>query len=186
VPTEITAIVPKAPPGGELTCRALDHQFDDEGVTRERGVISYYATHALPHAGTVASWVGLIATAANDDLRRGRITTFHLPSLQIVGDAHVAIPGVSLTSGGAPPSSWFVLSREDGCVSLDVLASGDRLPRAPVSPDDYAAMMRDRGHHVTVGPPPGFPPELAGKVVMVKVRDDRAPVFARADVCPAR
>lgn len=93
MPTEITAIVQKAPPGGELACRALNHEFDDEGVTRERGVISYYATRALPHATSVASWVGLMDAAANDDLRRGRITTFHLPSLQIVGDAEVRIPG---------------------------------------------------------------------------------------------
>lgn len=93
MPTEITAIVQKAPPGGELACRALNHQFDVDGVTRERGVISYYATHALPDAGTVASWVGLMDTTANDDLRRGRITTFHLPSLQIVGDAQVGLPG---------------------------------------------------------------------------------------------
>jgi hypothetical protein len=93
VPTEITAIVQKAPPGGELACRALNHEFDDGGVTRERGVISYYATHALPHAVTVASWVSLMDVAANDDLRRGRITTFHLPSLQIVGDGQVGLPG---------------------------------------------------------------------------------------------
>jgi hypothetical protein len=99
VPTEITAIVQKAEPGGELACRAIDHQFEDNGVTRERGVISYYATHALPQAATVGLWVALIDAAANDDLRRGRITTFHLPSLQIVGDARVGIPGVSVTSG---------------------------------------------------------------------------------------
>ena len=104
MPTEITAIVQKAPPGGELACRALDHQFDDEGVTRERGVISYYATHTLPRAATVTAWVGLIDAAANEDLRNGRITTFHLPSLQIVGDAQAGIPGVSLPSGGASPS----------------------------------------------------------------------------------
>ena len=88
-------------------------------------------------------------------------------------------------AGGASTVVWFVLSREDGCVPLGVLVRGDRLPRVPVSPDDYAELMRARGHQVTVGPAPGFPPELIGKVVMVTIRSDRAPIFVQSDVCRA-
>ena len=75
------------------------------------------------------------------------------------------------------------MSRSEGCVDLSVIARGDRLPRAPISPDDYADLMRARGHQATLGLPPGVPAELAGKVVMVKIRDDHAPVFVHEDVC---
>ena len=102
MPTEFTAIVQKAEPGAELACRALDHRFEENGVVLERGVISYYATGALPRARTIAAWVAAMDLAAQDDLRRGRITTFHLPSLQIVGDTTARVPGVPLTAGGEP------------------------------------------------------------------------------------
>jgi hypothetical protein len=184
VPTEFTAIVQKAEPGGELACRALDHRFEENGVAIERGVISYYAIGALPEARTIRAWMLAMDRAAQDDLRRGRITAFHLPSLQVVGDGTAPVPGVALTSGGAPPPvAWSVLSREEGCVAPDVLMRGDRLPRVPVSPDDYAAMLRARGESPTLGLPPRFPPDMTGKVVMVQVRPDRAPVFVREDVC---
>jgi hypothetical protein len=193
VPTGITAIVQKAEPGADLACRALDHRFEDGGVTVERGVISYYAVNALPQATTVGRWLSAMDRAANDDLRRGRITSFHLPSLQVVGDAGTpvpgeavtssAAPGVMLASGAAPPATWFVLSREDGCLPLDILQRGDRLPRVPTSPADYEAMLRARGEQPTLALPPGFPPDLAGKVVMVQTRPDRAPILVRADVC---
>jgi len=182
VPTEFVAIVQKAEPGGELACRALDHRFEDDGGVVNRGVVSYYATGALPHAGTIAAWMAAMDRAAQDDLRRGRIMSFHLPSLQIVGDGSARVPGVAVTSARAP-ATWSVLSREEGCVAPDVLKLGDRLPRVPVSPDDYAAMLRARGEQPSLGLPSGFPPDMTGKVVMVRVRPDRAPVFVRDDVC---
>lgn len=100
MPTEFTAIVQKAEPGAELACRALDHRFEENGVAVERGVISYYATGTLPRASTITAWVAAMDRAAQDDLRRGRITTFHLPSLQIVGDATARVPGAPLATGG--------------------------------------------------------------------------------------
>ena len=182
MPTEFTAIVQRAEPGGDLACRALDHHFEEDGATVHRGVISYYATGALAQAGTIGSWMSAMDRAAQDDLRRGRITSFHLPSLQIAGDATARVPGIALTSGGAP-ATGSVLSRDEGCVALDGLMRGYRLHRVPVSPDDYAAMLRARGEQPTLGLPPGFPPDMTGKVVMVQVRPDRAPVFVRDDVC---
>jgi hypothetical protein len=59
VPTEFTAIVQKAEPGGELACRALDHRFEENGVAIERGVISYYAIGALPKARTIRAWIAI-------------------------------------------------------------------------------------------------------------------------------
>lgn len=103
MPSEVTAIVLKAEPGAELACRALDHRFEDDGAAVERGVISYYATETLPRATTVASWVALIEAAASADVRRGRITPFHQPALQVVGDAALRLPGVATGAGGAAP-----------------------------------------------------------------------------------
>lgn len=169
----------KAAPGGELACRARSHRFQQYGREVERGVISYYASETLPRATTVSSWAALMERAASADVARGQLAASHVPALQVAGDGGLRVPGVPVAAAG----SWFVLSRSEGCVALDVLARGDRLPRAPTSPEDYAELMRAQGHQPTLGLPPGFPPALSGKVVMVKVRDDRAPVFVRDEVC---
>ena len=79
--------------------------------------------------------------------------------------------------------TWFVLAREDGCIELARLVKPERLPRAPVSPHDFAQMMRERGESVAVGPPANLPAELAGKVVQVKVGEWKAPVFVKDEVC---
>jgi hypothetical protein len=79
--------------------------------------------------------------------------------------------------------TWMLLSRESGCVSVQILVKAERLPHAPTSPEDFAAMMRARNHQVTVGLPDGFPREMAGKAVMVKYAENRAPVFIRTELC---
>ena len=83
----------------------------------------------------------------------------------------------------AQQPAWHLFAHDDGCVDLNLLVKAEKLPRAPVSPEDFARMMRERGEQVVVGPPPGFPPELAGKVVQVKVGEWKAPVFVRDEVC---
>lgn len=77
----------------------------------------------------------------------------------------------------------MLLSREAGCVSLQLLVKMERLPHAPSSPDEFAAMMRARHLPVTLEFPDDFPRELAGKAVMVRYADNRAPVFVRAELC---
>ncbi|MBI1734046.1 MAG: hypothetical protein HYR51_02625 [Candidatus Rokubacteria bacterium] len=109
------------------------------------------------------------------DRAAGRLSAFHEPALQLVGDPATRVPPA--------PGTWFVMSRSEGCVDLGVLMRGDRLPRVPISPDDYADMMRARGHQPTLGLPPGFPAAMAGKVVMVEIRSDRAPVFVHEEIC---
>lgn len=83
---------------------------------------------------------------------------------------------------GAEPE-WFLLSREDGCLELELLVKREKLPKAPATPEEFAEMMRERGYHVTLGLPEGFPAELSGKVVLVKVRENMAPVFVREEIC---
>lgn len=171
MPPNVTAILMKADPGAELACRARNLLVGSV----QRGVISYYASRSLPDAPTVGLWLEMIEADVADDRAADRLSAFHEPALQLVGDPATPVPAAS-----AP---WFVLSRSEGCVELSAVARGDRLSRVPISPDDYADMMRARGHQATLGRPPGFPLELAGKVVMVKIRDDHAPVFVHEDVC---
>lgn len=83
----------------------------------------------------------------------------------------------------AQPSTWYLLARDDGCVALQLLVKREKLPRVPSSPEDFALLMRERGERVVVGPPAGFPPELAGKVVQVKVGDRMAPLFVKEEIC---
>jgi hypothetical protein len=59
--------------------------------------------------------------------------------------------------------TWMLLSRESGCVSVQMLVKAERLPHAPSSPEEFAAMMRARNHQVIVGLLDGFPREMTGK-----------------------
>jgi hypothetical protein len=83
----------------------------------------------------------------------------------------------------AQQPAWYLLSRDDGCVDLKILVKAERLSRLPVSPDDFASMMRKRGEEVTVGPLADSPAEFIGKVVQVTVGNGKAPVFVTEDIC---
>ena len=73
--------------------------------------------------------------------------------------------------------------REQGCADLDALVKMEKLSRRPSSPEDFAQMMRERGHEVTIKSLPDTPPELVGKVVEVRYGKGRAPVFVVEEVC---
>ncbi len=77
----------------------------------------------------------------------------------------------------------MLVSRESGCASLQLLLRMERLERAPASPEEFAAMMRARGRNVSMGLPDGFPADMAGKVVVVKYAENRAPIFLRTELC---
>lgn len=83
----------------------------------------------------------------------------------------------------AQQPTWYVFSREDDCLDLQVLAKVEKLPRTPVSPDDFAQIMRERGEAATIGQPSGFPAELTGQVVQVNVGSSKAPIFVKGEVC---
>lgn len=95
----------------------------------------------------------------------------------------MALPFLLFTPAVAAEPVWRLLSREDGCLGLELLTKREKLPRTPSSPEEFAAMMRERGYSVTVAPPQGFPPELSGKALQVTVRDNLAPVFVTDDLC---
>jgi hypothetical protein len=83
----------------------------------------------------------------------------------------------------AQQPTWYVFSREDGCLDLQVLAKIEKLSRTPESPDDFAQMLREQGEAVTIGKPSGFPAELTGQVVQVNVGSSKAPIFVKDEVC---
>lgn len=93
------------------------------------------------------------------------------------------ILALAASMASAQQSAWYVLSREDGCMDPKVLVKVEKLSRAPVSPEDFAAMMRERGEAATIGPAPGFPPELTGKVMQVNVGRSKAPIFVKEEIC---
>ena len=93
MPANVVALVMRAPLGAELTCRARNYRFEQQGSPQERGVISYYATQSLPQATTVASWLERIEALAQADLQQERLPWFYQPSLQILGQASIRLAG---------------------------------------------------------------------------------------------
>lgn len=84
----------------------------------------------------------------------------------------------------AQPASWYLLSREEGCLDLRTLVEMEKLPRTPTSPEDYAQMVRERGKEVSLEPPKDVPADLKGKIVRVRIgNEEGGPVFVRAEVC---
>ena len=89
----MVALAMRAEPGAELACRAQSYRFPHPGGLRERGVISYYATRALPPATTLAAWLRRIQADVRADLQSGRLPRFYAPSLQILGEPGMPFPG---------------------------------------------------------------------------------------------
>ena len=79
----------KAPPGGELACRAHDNDFD----AVRHGVVSYYATSTVVQSANFQSWVNLIEQRSGEDLAHHKITLLHKPMLQICGNPSTKLPG---------------------------------------------------------------------------------------------
>lgn len=94
-----------------------------------------------------------------------------LPILLLATAAHAANP------------EWHLFARDDGCTDMRIVVRMEKLSRAPVSPEDFAQMMRDRGESVVVGLPAGFPSDLEGKVVEVKYGGRRSLTFVKDEVC---
>ena len=93
MPANVTALVMKTLPGEELTCTARDFTFEKEGKSIKQGVMSYYASQALMRATSLESWKKLIDQFSERDVVSGRLPEAYLPSLQILGDAKLNLPG---------------------------------------------------------------------------------------------
>jgi len=93
VPANVVALVMKAEPGAELTCRARDYRFKHAGSPRERGVVSFYAARTLAQATTFAAWLQRIEALISADVHAKRLPWFYQPSLQLLGHAASRLPG---------------------------------------------------------------------------------------------
>ena len=82
-----------AEPGLEFVCQARNYRFVQQGVPIQRGVISYYAVQAFPHATTLSAWLQEIERLVQRDVRQGRLPEFYQPALHILGEATVFLPG---------------------------------------------------------------------------------------------
>ena len=58
-----------------------------------RGVISYYATHALAGATTLADWLARIQTLTQADFEAGRLSLLCHLQLRLLGDGGQPTPG---------------------------------------------------------------------------------------------
>jgi hypothetical protein len=96
VPANVTAIVRKAEPGEELTCKPHEKVF---GKTKY-GIITYYATKTMAQATTIGSWMRTINDIIDKDFSRGIITALQRPLLQILGNPSTKLPGDAI--GFAP------------------------------------------------------------------------------------
>lgn len=83
----------------------------------------------------------------------------------------------------ADAPAWQLLSREEGCVPTSAIVRIERLPHAPVSPEDLVTMLRAQGRSAVITPVPGFPPEMAKEFVQVRLTDKTGPIFVRHESC---
>jgi hypothetical protein len=91
-----------AEPGLELVCHARNYRFAQQGIPRQRGVISYYAVQALPQATTLSAWLQEIERLVQRDVRQSRLPEFYQPSLHILGEATALLPGQAVPSELGP------------------------------------------------------------------------------------
>jgi len=80
----------RSQPGAELSCRGLNYNLPPGAGAQGRGVLSYYATAALPAAHsmahTMADWLTHIESQAQRDVEAGHLPVFYRPQLQLLGD----------------------------------------------------------------------------------------------------
>lgn len=83
----------KAHPDEELACRA--HNLPPVHPAAPRGVISYYATAALPTATTLADWLHRFNTLVRQDVDAGQLPAFYQPDVHLLGDGSQPAPGTA-------------------------------------------------------------------------------------------
>jgi hypothetical protein len=93
VPANVAALLLRAVPGAELSCRAHEMPVAEQGQVIRRGCLSYYATATLASAATLQAWMDQITAWSQADLAQGRITAWYQPQLQLWGDPHRRLPG---------------------------------------------------------------------------------------------
>lgn len=91
MPVQPAALVMKAQPGAELTCRA--HNLPPNHPAQPRGVISYFATAALATAVTLGDWLARTEALLQLDVEAGLLPVFYRPDLRLLGDRGWDAPG---------------------------------------------------------------------------------------------
>jgi hypothetical protein len=97
MPANAVAIIMKALAGAELFCRAHNYRFNVNGQTVDRGVISYYASQALPRSVRVQDWLEIINTLSESDVGNGQLKELYRPLLEISGDSTTKLAGTYTT-----------------------------------------------------------------------------------------
>jgi len=85
----------------------------------------------------------------------------------------------------AAASQWRLFVREGGCVAIEPLARRYGLATTPDTPEEFASMMREKGHSVTLALPDGFGSEFDGSVTGALIDNDKRPIFVKAEICDA-
>ena len=73
-------------PGAELVCTGHNYNLPPGDAAQRRGVLSYYATAALPAADSMADWLARIESHIQQDMEAGHLPAFYRPQLQLLGD----------------------------------------------------------------------------------------------------
>ena len=73
-------------PGAELVCTGHNYNLPPGDGTQRRGVLSYYATAALPGSLSLADWLAHIESHMQQDGEAGHLPVFYRPQLQLLGD----------------------------------------------------------------------------------------------------
>jgi hypothetical protein len=95
VPANVSALILKAPPGQDLTCRAQNHKFKVGDSVQERGVVTHYASQALAKATTVDEWLKETIALSNADVQQKQLPEHLGLSLAIAGQADRRLAGKS-------------------------------------------------------------------------------------------
>lgn len=87
MPVNTSGIVPATQPGAELTCKGHNFDLPPGDASQRRGVLSYYATAALPAAArSVADWLARTEAHIRQDVDAGHLPPLYRPQLQLLGD----------------------------------------------------------------------------------------------------
>ena len=78
------------PPGAELTCKGHNFTLPPGAGAQRRGVLSYYATAALPEADSLADWLARIEAHIQQDVDAGHLPALYRPQLQLLGNGQKA------------------------------------------------------------------------------------------------
>jgi len=97
VSANVSAILMRAEPGMELSCRGKNFNLPPGQHAQPRGVLSYYAAMTLPQADTVGDWLSQIHAAAKVDQDAGYLPPLYGLDLQVVGRLEAPLPGRSLS-----------------------------------------------------------------------------------------